>query len=59
MLHIDFLIGQFDWGRILFDILLVCVFYRLVISHKFVFPLHVYSDVVIKNIILFVICLEK
>ena len=26
MLHIDFLIGQFDRERILFDILLVCLF---------------------------------
>ena len=26
MLHIDFLFGQFDWERILFDILLVCAF---------------------------------
>ena len=26
MLHIDFLIGQFDREHILFDILLVCVF---------------------------------
>ena len=48
MLHIDFFIGQFDRERILFDILLVCVFYMLGIRHKFVFLLPVYSDVVIK-----------
>ena len=26
MLHTDILISQFDWERIMFDILLVCVF---------------------------------
>ena len=57
MFHIEFLIGQLDWERILFDILLRLL--ELVTRHQFdfpyrcisptgVFPLQVYFHVVIK-----------
>ena len=49
MLHIVFLIGQFDLESILFDILLVCVFYMLLIHHKFVSPTGVFQCIDLKN----------
>ena len=49
VLHIDFLIGQFNQERILFNILLVCIFWILIIRHKFVFPIVVFRVLIKKN----------